>query len=193
MRKMALFLAMAGICLATMTALAQTTGGQGTTSQGAVMQDTPSGTAPGARSTPLGDAEFVQRAAIANRFVIEEAQLALAQGGDPRLKEFARTMVMDHGAALKDLEAAARAAGVTVPDKKFDETHQAKINAISRKKGTDFDQQYRADQRHAHDDAIGLLVAYQQSGKSEQLKAWAIKMLPVVRKHREAIGALNMP
>jgi len=100
-------------------------------------------------------------------------------------------MVMDHGAALKDLEAAARMAGVTPPDRKFDETHRGKINAISRKKGADFDRQYRADQRQAHDDAIALLVAYQQSGRSEQLKAWTIKMLPVVRKHREAIGVLN--
>lgn len=191
MRMTTLFLATAGFCLVATAASGQTTGGQGTTNQGAVMQDTPAGTAPGARSTPLGDAEFVRRAVSANRFEIEEAQLALAQGSDARLKEFARTMVMDHGMALKDLEAAARMAGVTLPDRKFDETHQAKINAISRKKGADFDQQYRADQRQAHDDAIALLVAYQQSGKSEQLRAWAIKTLPVVRKHREAIGALN--
>ena len=191
MKMTTLFLAMAGICLAATATSGQTTGGQGTTNQGAVMQDTPAGTAPGARSTPLGDAEFVRRAAIANRFEIEEAQLALAQGSEPRLKDFARTMVMDHGVALKDLEAAARAAGVTVPDRKFDEVHQAKINAISRKKGADFDQQYRADQRQAHDDAIALLIAYQQSGKSEQLRAWTLKMLPVMRKHREAISALN--
>ena len=191
MRITTLFLATAGFCLVATAASGQTTGGQGTTNQGAVMQDTPAGTAPGARSTPLGDAEFVRRAVIANRFEIEEAQLALAQGSDPRLKEFARTMVMDHGVALKDLETAARMAGVTVPDRKLDEAHQARINALSRKKGADFDQQYRADQRQAHDDAIALLTAYQQSGKSEQLRAWAIKALPVVRQHRAAIGALN--
>jgi putative membrane protein len=152
-----------------------------TINQGAVMQDTAS----------LGDAEFVRRAAMANCFEIEEAQLTLAQGSDPRLKEFARTMVMDHGVALKDLETAARMAGVTVPDRKLDEAHQARINAVSRKKGADFDQQYRADQRQVHDEAIALLVAYQQSGRSEQLRAWAIKMLPVVRQHRQAIGALS--
>jgi putative membrane protein len=164
------------LCLAAMAAAAQTT------NQGAVMEQAPAGTV-------LGDAEFVRRAVIANRFEIEEGQLALAQGSDPRLKEFARTMVMDHGVALKDLETASRMAGVTLPDRKFDEPHQAKVNAISRKKGADFDQQYRADQRQAHDDAIALLVAYQQSGKSEQLRAWAIKALPVVRTHRETIGA----
>jgi putative membrane protein len=150
-----------------------------TINQGAVMQDT------------LGDAEFVRRAAMANRFEIEEAQLALAQGSDPRLKEFARTMVMDHGVALKDLETAAGMAGVTLPGRKLDEVPQARLDALSRKKGADFDQHYRADQRQAHDEAIALLVAYQQSGRSEQLRAWTIKMLPVVRKHREAIGALN--
>jgi putative membrane protein len=152
-----------------------------TINQGVVMQDTAS----------LGDAEFGRRAAMANRFEIEEAQLALSQGSDPRLKEFARTMVMDHGVALKDLETAARMAGVTVPDRKLDEAHQARVNALSRKKGADLDQQYRADQRQVHDEAIALLVAYQQSGRSEQLRAWAIKMLPVVRQHRRAIGALN--
>jgi putative membrane protein len=167
------------LCLAATAASAQMT------NQGAVLQEAPAGT----RS--LGDAEFVRRATVANRFEIEEAQLALAHGSDPRLKEFARSMMMDHGAALKDLEAAARMAGVTLPDRKFDETQQARINALARKKGADFDQQYRADQRQAHDDAISLLVAYQQSGNSEQLRAWAIKALPVVRKHREAIGALN--
>jgi putative membrane protein len=100
MKMATLFLATAGFCLLATAASGQTTGGQGTTNQGAVMQDTPAGTAPGARSTPLGDAEFVRRAVIANRFEIEEAQLALAQGGDARLKEFARTMVMEswHGA-----------------------------------------------------------------------------------------------
>ena len=152
-----------------------------TTDQGVAMQET----------APPGDADFVHRAVIVNHFEIEEAKLALAQGSDPRLKEFARTMVMDHGTALKDLETAARMAGVTQPDRTFDEADQARINALSHRKGADFDQHYRADQRQAHDEAIALLVAYQQSGRSEQLKAWAIKMLPVVRKHREAIGALN--
>jgi putative membrane protein len=100
-------------------------------------------------------------------------------------------MVMDHGAALKDLETVARVAGVTVPDRKLDERRQVGLTAISRKKGADFDQQYRADQRQVHDETIALLVAYQRSGMSEQLRAWAIKMLPAVRKHRDAIGALN--
>ena len=46
-----------------------------TINQGAVMQDIDS----------LGDAEFVRRAGMANRFEIEEAQLALALGSDSRL------------------------------------------------------------------------------------------------------------
>ena len=173
------------LCLAATAAAAQMT------NQGAVMPEAPAGR--NGLGGPLGDAEFVRRATAANRFEIEEARLALAQGSDPRLKEFARAMMMDHGAALKDLEAVARTAGVSLPGREFDEPYQAKINALARKKGADFDQQYRADQRQAHDDAIVLLVAYQQGGRSEQLKAWAIKALPVVRQHREAIGALNAP
>lgn len=175
-RRRRMLLLASGACLAARGASAQTT------NQGMAVHD----------ASP-GDADFVHRAVSANHFEIEEAKLALAHGGDARLKEFARTMVMDHGAALKELEAASRMAGVTLPDGKLDEAHQARINVLSRKNGADFDQQYRADQRQAHDEAIALLVAYQQSGRSEQLKAWAIKMLPVVRKHRQTIGALNAP
>jgi putative membrane protein len=60
------------LCLAAAGASAQMT------NQGAVMPE-----AAGVRSAPLGDAEFVRRAAIANRFEIAVARLALAHGSAP--------------------------------------------------------------------------------------------------------------
>jgi len=35
-----------------------------------------------------------------------------------------------------------------------------------------------------------MLKAYQQSGTSEKLKAWAAKAQPTVQKHRDAIYAM---
>ncbi len=99
---------------------------------------------------------------------------------------------MDHGMALKDLETAARMAGVTLPDRKFDETHQAKINAISTQEGRRLRPTILAPTSgRPMTTRSRCWSPTSRAGKSEQLKAWAIKALPVVRKHREAIGALN--
>lgn len=170
-------------------ALAQTTGGQGT-NQGTPQQQAPAGTAPGMNAAVPSDKEFVTAAAIANRFEIMEAQLALSLATDAKLKEFARMMVTDHTTALKELEAAAKAAGQPVPGTvSLDDSHQAKLNALKARKGADFDQAYRSDQKQAHQDAVALLEAYQRGGAKEPLRAWAAKALPVVRKHLATLTA----
>jgi putative membrane protein len=140
---------------------------------------------------PLSDAEFVKKATIGNRFEIAAGQLAVASGGDAKVKEFGRMMVSDHGAALKELEAASAGMNAAVPAlPALDPERQAKLDALKSKKGAEFDAAYKADMKKAHDDTLAMLKAYQQSGKSEKLKAWATKILPTVQKHRDAIYAM---
>jgi putative membrane protein len=171
-------------------ALAQTTGGQGT-NQGTPQQQAPAGMPTGMNAAVPTDKEFVMATAIANRFEIMEAELALSQATDVKLKEFARMMVTDHSAALKELEAAAKAAGQPMPsDVALDASHQAKLNALKPRKGADFDQAYRNDQKQAHQEAIALLEAYQRGGTKEPLRAWAAKALPVVKKHLAALNGM---
>ncbi len=171
-------------------ALAQTTGGQGT-NQGTPQQQAPAGTPAGMNAAVPTDKEFVAVAAMANRFEVMEAELALSQASEPKLKDFARMMVNDHGAALKELEAAAKAGNIPFPaGQTLDEPHQAKLNALKARKGADFDQAYRTDQKHAHQDAVALLEAYQRGGTKEPLRAWAAKALPVVRMHLAALEGM---
>jgi putative membrane protein len=120
-----------------------------------------------------------------------ESQLALRQTSNLKVKEFAELMIADHTAALEDLQAVAHGAGVELPAEIApDASHQAKINAIKNRKDADFDRAYRTNQLQAHASAVALLDTYAQSGGNPQLKAWAAKTLPTVRKHRDQLEAL---
>lgn len=187
-------IATAGILLMMVAAPAQsqTTGGQGS-NHGTPMQQTPAGSAAGVRAAPLPDREFVAAAAVANRFEIQSAELALDRAGDAKLKEFARMMLTDHKAALAELETAAKEAGVAFPaEPGLDQTHATKIAALERRKDpVEFDQAYRTDQIHAHQQAVTLLETYQRIGAKEPLRVWAAKTLPAVKKHLVVLNTMN--
>jgi len=137
------------------------------------------------------DAGFAQKASMGNKYEIEAGQLALAKATDPKVKDFARMMVTDHSGALKKLEEAARGANMPLPaNAALDAAHQAKIDALKGKSGAAFDQQYKTDQKQAHEDTLALLTAYKQNCKNAKLRAWADEALPTVMKHRDAINAM---
>ena len=137
------------------------------------------------------DLDFARKAIIANRFEIAAGKLAESNAGDAKVKAFGQMMVTDHSAALKELEAASQSSNVTSTNgARIDAAHQAKLDALAAKKGADFDAAYIADMKKGHDDTLALLKAYQQSGTSEKLKAWAAKAQPTVQKHRDAIYAM---
>ena len=192
MKNMACIAAAATLLIATAPARSQTMGGQGS-NQATPMQQAPAGTPAGVNAAPLSDQDFVAAAAVANRFEIQSAELALARAGDAKLKEFARMMLTDHKAALQELEAAAKVAGVAMPtEPALDQSHATKIAALeSRKDSTNFDQAYRTDQMHAHQQAVTLLEMYQRTGTKNSLRVWATKTLPVVKKHLEMLNTMK--
>jgi len=135
------------------------------------------------------DSEFVDKATVGNRFEIESGQLAATKASDPKLKDFGKMMVMDHVAALKKLEEAARASGTTVKSD-LDAAHQVNLDALKAASGAEFDRLYKADMKQGHADTVALLTSYKKDGKSEKLRAWADETLPTVLKHRDAINAM---
>jgi putative membrane protein len=141
-------------------------------------------------ATVASDSDFVQKATVGNRFEVEAGQLAATKATDAKLKDFARMMVTDHGAALKKLEDAARAAGAPAAKPGLDATHQAKLDTLKARSGAEFDRQYKADMKQAHDNTLALLTSYKQNGKNDKLRAWADAALPTVQKHRDAINAM---
>jgi putative membrane protein len=122
--------------------------------------------------------DFVTRASNSNLFAIEESRLAIARSVDSQVKTFARRLVEDHESAEAELKAASEGSGATVPTA-LDEEHQARLNALQGKSGTDFDKTYVADQDENHSNALTLYGDYMLWGEYEKLHAFAIKMIPI--------------
>ena len=122
--------------------------------------------------------DFVTRASNSNLVAIEESRLAIDRAGDPKVKTFARRMVEDHGRAEAELQVAAEGSGTTVPTT-LDEEHQARLTALRRKSGADFEKAYVADQGENHSNALTLYGDYMLWGEYEKLHALAIKMIPI--------------
>ena len=61
----------------------------------------------------------------------------------------------------------------------LDQDHQARLRALRRKSGSDFDKAYVADQGENHSNALTLYADYMLWGEKEQLHALAVKMIPI--------------
>ena len=134
--------------------------------------------------------DFVTRASIGNLFAIAESQLALDRTNDPRVTNFARWLVEDHGRAEEALQAAADGSGAKVPAV-LDQDHQARMMALRSKSGADFNKVYVADQYEMHSNALTLYADYMLLGNNEKLRALAIKMIPITEAQLKGAQALS--
>jgi putative membrane protein len=147
-------------------------------------------------SAPITDPKaFVQTAANANLFEIETSKLALTQGSNKSLKQFARKMVTDHtktGKELQSLVSSGRVTGVSRVPNALDPEHQRAVDELKGLKGQEFDQRYYQLQVDAHQQAVDLFQTESQSGEDKNLKAWAKKTLPHLMDHLERIKAVKI-
>jgi len=98
------------------------------------------------KQAPMSDDDFVKKATMTNKFEIEAGRLAGMKASDGKLKAFGQMMVTDHGAALKELEAAIQGTSATAPVL-LETVHQTKLDALKSKSGGAFDAAYKADMR----------------------------------------------
>jgi putative membrane protein len=125
------------------------------------------------------EVDFLTRASGANLVSIAESQLALAQARDAQVKAFARRLFDDHRKAEAQLQAAAIGSGAKVPTA-LDQADQARVTALRRKSGADFDKAYVADQLAVHSNALTLYGDYMLLGDNAKLNALAVEMIPIV-------------
>ena len=88
-----------------------------------------------------------------------------------------------------ELRAAAEGSGATVPTT-LDQDHQARLTALRRRSGADFDKAYLADQRENHSNALTLYADYMLWGDYKKLHALAIKMIPITEAQLKDVQAL---
>lgn len=154
-----------------------------------------------ALSTSMGTAfaatsnDFVDNAAAGGIAEIETSRLALEKSSSADIKKFANMMITDHSKANDELAALAKKNDIEVPDETT-LVKQAK-EKILEMRDESFDEAYANNQVKAHEDTIKLFekqantVTDDKVKGATDLKGFAHKMLPALKKHLEMAKELQ--
>ncbi len=119
-----------------------------------------------AADKPDKTADFVSKAAVANKFEIDTSQLALKYGQSADVKTFATQMISDHEKIGQDFKASLKEANIQPPSDSLDVAHAAeyaKLRLFTTEKG--FDTAYIDKQLQAHEDAVSLFKDYAETAR----------------------------
>lgn len=134
--------------------------------------------------------DFVKRASAAGIAQMRFGLIAAQQAADPDVRRFGKRMIDDHGSAnavLKDL--ADRKAIQVAAD--MDEQHRALANKLEHIRGPEFDRVYLKAQVKDHEEMVALFEAQAQRGLDADFRAFAERMLPILRDQLEAARELR--
>jgi putative membrane protein len=136
------------------------------------------------------DRDFVRMVAEANLAETDAGRLALAKSSNDEVKRFAQHMIDDHTKANAELRALADKKGVRLPAV-TDDDHQKDAARMAELKGVDFDRAYAAVMLSDHQKAVALFEQHPGKGKDADVRAYAEKTLPTLRKHLTMAEELN--
>lgn len=146
--------------------------------------------APGESPQATGDSAFLMEAARGGIAEVELGRLASTKAANAEVKQFAEMMVKDHSAANEELKALASKKGVTLPAE-MGPTHRAKMEEIRSKVGAEFDRSYIEAMVEDHEKDVAEFERQSTTASDPDVKAFAAKTLPVLRKHLEAVRAIQ--
>lgn len=121
---------------------------------------------------------------------VELGRLAATKAANGEVKRFANMMVKDHSAANAELNDLASKKGVTLPAQ-MDPANQAKVEELRGKVGAEFDRSYIEAMVEAHEKDVAEFERQSASASDPDVKAFAAKTLPVLKKHLESVKAIH--
>lgn len=143
-------------------------------------------------SSTSADRQFFEKAAQGGMFEVESSRIAATKAVSDSLRDFGTMMIDDHGKANEELQALARSKGITVPST-LDGGHQRQVDELRDLSGATFDSRYHELQVAAHDGAIELFEKTARDSTDSDVRAFATKTLPTLRKHRAALDNIQIP
>jgi putative membrane protein len=117
-------------------------------------------------------------------FVIRSSELALARTANPRLRDFARTMIADHRGTSAQLSFGGRRLNL-LPSATMLAAHQAMFDELSA--SGNFDATYRRQQVAVHQAAVKLHSDFAARGESPTLRTVARNAVPIERRHLDML------
>jgi putative membrane protein len=141
------------------------------------------------KATTTSPEDFVEEAAQGGMAEVEMGKLASTKAKDPEVKKFGQMMVADHTKANNELKALAQTKKWTLPTDMG--THKDTHADLSKLSGDEFDRAYVDQMVEDHDADVELFEEQANSSTDPELKAFAAKTLPTLRKHLETIKAIQ--
>jgi putative membrane protein len=139
-------------------------------------------------AAPGGD--FMSEAASGGMTEVELGKIASTKAQNAEVKKFAEMMVTDHTKANDELKALAVKKNITLPTTP-NAKHQAAIQKFQGMSGAGFDKAYVDDMLEDHEKDVAEFEKQSQSNPDADVKAFAAKTLPTLKKHLDAIKALH--
>lgn len=136
------------------------------------------------------DAKFAVAAANGGMAEVELGTLAQQKAANQKVKDFGGMMVSDHSKANDEMKALAKSKGITLPDS-IDSKEQKVKNDLSAKTGADFDKAYVSNMIDDHKEDIKEFEDASKNLKDPDLKAFAVKTLPTLKMHLDAIQKIH--
>jgi len=142
---------------------------------------------------PVTDAmTYLAKAGAGDLFEIESSRAIADKTANAGIKAFAGMMIEDHTKSTARLKAAVREAGITAPAPALEPAQQQALDDIKTATGTAADSAYLDAQRTGHSEALALHSGYAVGGDTEQLKAAANEIAPVVQRHIDQLAKLTV-
>lgn len=138
----------------------------------------------------MSDNDFMKDAAVGGMSEVELGKLASSKAANAEVKQFGRMMVTDHSKANEELKTLAAKKNVTLPTEP-DAKHKATMSEMQANSGADFDRGYVSDMIEDHEKDVAAFEEKSRNAADPDVKAFAAKTLPTLRKHLEAIRALQ--
>jgi len=126
---------------------------------------------------------YVAAAGQSDAFEMLEANTALAQSKDPKVRAFAQQMLHDHGQLSQSLSKAAASAGVAPPPTGVGADQAPLLAALQGLHGAEFDRAYWQHQALAHRSALTATQGYAANGDSAPVRQAATAAVPVITAH----------
>src|SRR6195952_4292914 len=136
------------------------------------------------------DAKFAVAAANGGMAEVELGQLAQQKAVNSTVKDFGAMMVTDHTKANDEMKALAKTKGIALPAA-IDTEEQKVKDDLSAKSGADFDKAYVSNMIDDYQQDIKEFEDAAKNCKDAELKAFAVKTLPTLKMHLEAIQKIH--
>lgn len=136
------------------------------------------------------DTEFAVEAANGSFAEIRASEIAQQKAQNQRVKDFAAMIIQDHTKANEELKSLAANKNIQLPTA-AGEDKQEKIADLNSESGADFDKEYMNMMVSDHRDDIDRFEDAAENSEDAEIRAFAEKTLPALRKHLQEAEAIE--